>query len=53
MLENGASLAEIKALLGHEDINSTLFYAQVMPVEMLREHRCYHPRAHRQKSRSV
>jgi site-specific recombinase XerD len=45
MLENGASLPEIKALLGHADIDSTRFYAQVVPVEMLREHRRYHPRA--------
>jgi site-specific recombinase XerD len=49
MLENGASLPEIKALLGHEDISSTQFYAQVVPVEMLREHRCYHPRAYRRR----
>ena len=48
MLENGASLPEIKALLGHADIDSTRFYAQVVPVEMLREHRRYHPRARRQ-----
>ena len=49
LLENGASLPEIKALLGHEDIGSTQFYAQVMPVEMLREHRRYHPRAYRRR----
>jgi integrase/recombinase XerC len=48
MLENGASLPELKALLGHADIESTRFYAQVVPVEMLREHRRYHPRARRQ-----
>lgn len=51
MLENGAQLPEIKALLGHADIDSTRIYAQVAPVEMLREHRCYHPRARRQKRR--
>lgn len=50
MLENGASLPEIKILLGHEDISSTQYYAQVMPAEMLREHRRYHPRAYRRRS---
>jgi len=49
MLENGASLPELKALLGHEDIASTQAYAQVVPTEMLREHRRYHPRAHRRR----
>lgn len=52
MLENGASVPELKALLGHADISSTQFYAQVMPVEMLREHRRYHPRAYRRKGTS-
>ena len=47
LLENGAQLPEIKALLGHEDISSTQAYAQVVPVEMLREHRRTHPCAHR------
>jgi len=49
MLENGASVAELKALLGHADISSTQFYAQVASVEMLREHRRYHPRAYRRR----
>ena len=49
LLENGANIAEIKQLLGHGDISSTQVYAQVMPVEMLREHRRYHPRARRKR----
>lgn len=52
MLENGASLPEIKTLLGHADISSTQFYAQVVPMEMLREHRRYHPRAYRRRPNS-
>lgn len=51
MLENGANMVEIKALLGHEDISSTQFYAQVAPTEMLREHRRYHPRSFKPRRR--
>lgn len=47
LLENGANIAEIKTLLGHADINSTLIYAQVMPHELLRSHKTHHPRATR------
>lgn len=49
LLENGANIVEIKKLLGHVDISSTQYYAQVRPVEMLREHRRYHPRSRRQR----
>ena len=51
LLENGANIVEIKALLGHADISSTQFYAQVRPLEMLSEHRRYHPRARRRKGK--
>lgn len=47
LLENGANIAEIKTLLGHADINSTLIYAQVMPHELLRSYKTHHPRATR------
>ncbi len=47
MLENGANIVELKTLLGHEDINSTLYYAQVLPLEMLGSYRKSHPRARR------
>ena len=47
MLENGANIVELKNLLGHEDINSTLYYAQVVPTEMLRSYHKSHPRARR------
>lgn len=49
LLENGANIVDIKNLLGHADLSSTQFYAQVRPVEMLSEHRRYHPRSRRRK----
>lgn len=49
LLQNGANIAEIKQLLGHADINSTMVYTQVFPVELMREHRRSHPRARRVK----
>lgn len=52
LLENGANIVEIKNLLGHADISSTQFYAQVRPVEMLSEHRRYHPRSRRRRGKS-
>lgn len=51
LLENGANIVEIKTLLGHADISSTQFYARVRPVEMLSEHRRYHPRSRRRGKR--
>ena len=49
LLENGANIVEIKNLLGHADINSTLVYARVFPVELMRAHRKSHPRARRKE----
>jgi integrase/recombinase XerC len=49
LLENGANIVDIKKLLGHEDINSTMTYTQVFPVELIRSHRRSHPRAHRRR----
>lgn len=51
LLENGANIVEIKTLLGHADLSSTQFYARVRPVEMLSEHRRYHPRSRRKGPR--
>jgi integrase/recombinase XerC len=47
LLENGANLAEVKAMLGHADIASTQFYAQILPTEMFRSYHKTHPRARR------
>ena len=45
LLENGADVAYIGALLGHENLASTEIYTQVSPLELKREHRRTHPRA--------
>ncbi len=45
LLENGANIAEIKRLLGHADINSTMVYTQMLPLDVVRSHRKFHPRA--------
>jgi site-specific recombinase XerD len=52
MLENGANIAELKALLGHADIDSTQYYAKVHPTEMFFSYRKSHPRARRQEDRN-
>jgi site-specific recombinase XerD len=49
LLENGANIVEIKTLLGHVDINSTLFYVQIAPVELTRAFNQSHPRARRNR----
>lgn len=51
MLENGANIVELKALLGHEDLESTQHYARVLPSGMLRSYRKSHPRARRVKEK--
>ena len=40
-LEHGMSLEEVQALLGHEDINTTLIYAKVKSREIQSSHRKY------------
>jgi integrase/recombinase XerD len=47
LLEAGAHIVEIKKLFGHRDINSTMVYTQVFPVELMRAHGKTHPRARR------
>ena len=49
LLENGANIVEIKNLLGHVDIDSTMVYARLFPVELMRAHRKSHPRARRKE----
>ena len=47
LLEAGAHIVEIKKLFGHRDINSTMVYTQVFPVELMRTHGKTHPRGRR------
>ena len=44
LLEGGASLRHIAELLGHENIESTSYYAQARIRELQRIHRATHPR---------
>ena len=50
LLEAGAELTYIQALLGHENLETTEIYTQVRPLELKREHRRTHPRALRKPS---
>jgi integrase/recombinase XerD len=45
LLEYGANLVELKALLGHADLSTTQIYAQVLPSTLIKDHRQSHPRA--------
>lgn len=47
LLENGADIAYIQVLLGHESLHSTAVYTKIHPLELFREHRRTHPRAKR------
>lgn len=51
LLEHGANIVDIKTLLGHADINSTLYYAKVFPVELRKAHTQSHPRARSARER--
>lgn len=51
LLEGGADIAYIRALLGHESLQSTAIYTRVHPLELFREHRRTHPRAKRKGTR--
>lgn len=44
LLENGADLREIQVFLGHEAVDSTQRYAQVLPLELRQEYLRTHPR---------
>lgn len=45
LLENGASLADIKEMLGHSDISSTQVYAKLMKSKYNSAYSKYHPLA--------
>jgi integrase/recombinase XerC len=47
LLANGATLIEIRYLLGHRQLKTTERYTHLHPLELLREYRRTHPRARR------
>lgn len=49
MLEGGADLLELAALLGHRRMSSTQGYTRVNPTELCQEHARTHPRATREE----
>lgn len=52
LLAGGASLLEVKALLGHRVLAATAIYVDVPDAEMVRVYRQTHPRARRRSRRS-
>lgn len=51
LVQNGASLRWVQALLGHRSLLATQIYTQLAATDVLREFRRTHPRARRRKSR--
>lgn len=45
LLENGASLKDIKEMLGHADISTTQVYAQLMKNKYIQDYNKFHPLA--------
>ncbi len=45
LLENGASLRDIKDMLGHADISTTQVYAQLMKSKYAQDYKRFHPLA--------
>lgn len=45
LLENGASLKDIKDMLGHADISTTQVYAQLMKNKYVQDYKKFHPLA--------
>jgi integrase/recombinase XerD len=53
MLENGADIRHIQAMLGHADISTTMIYASVLPLELRRVYDRTHPGVPRSRWRKV
>jgi integrase/recombinase XerD len=51
LLDGGAPLLVVQALLGHRSLLSTKTYTHILQLEMLREYRRFHPRARRKRRR--
>jgi site-specific recombinase XerD len=44
LLRNGAPLQDVSKMLGHADLDTTQIYTRVLPLDLKRAHRKYHPR---------
>lgn len=51
LLEGGAGLREVQALLGHRRVESTVSYTNLMELDLREEYRRTHPRARRNTPR--
>ena len=49
MMANGADLSAVKALLGHSTLSSTEVYTHVSSLEIMKNYKQAHPRAHKEK----
>jgi integrase/recombinase XerD len=47
LLENGASIRHIQAMMGHSDLRTTQKYTRIVPAELKRAHARSHPRERR------
>lgn len=45
LLQNGATLEQVRCLLGHRQVTTTQIYTRILPEELLRTYRRTHPRA--------
>lgn len=43
LLENGADIRHIQAMLGHEQLSTTQLYTQVVPLQLKKAHAAAHP----------
>lgn len=44
LIKNGANIVHVQKLLGHKNIESTLIYTKVVPIDIKKTHKKTHPR---------